>query len=424
MIIDLTITNFRSIREKQTFSLYAESTSTHLDNNISYPDNGQIGVLRTAGIYGANASGKSNILLSLKALRYIICYSGDLKDGDDIPCYEPYLLSESSKDAPVEFEIEFFSKDNLRYIYNVSFNKSKIISESLGFYPSRTKASLFNREDGDNWETIGFGGHYKGGKKKFAFFKNNSYLSKAGNSADAPDLVRSIYNDFRLDLLHLGANEEISMTDWKDSPEIVSDMASILSNIDTGISSIDFKEQDVSNINLPKNFPDSLKKKILADEKKVPVFLHKGDGETIEEFTVRMESAGTMKLFNMLPMLIDAFDDGGVLVLDELDNSFHPHVAELIIKLFNDPKVNRKNAQLIFSTHNMNLMSPELLRRDQIWLTEKKKGETTLTSLEEFDKETVKIDSPFNKWYEDGRFGAIPEINIAAISETLSKRSL
>jgi len=135
-----------------------------------------------------------------------------------------------------------------------------------------------------------------------------------------------------------------------------------------------------------------------------------------------MESAGTIKLFKMLPILIDAFEDGGVLLLDELDNSFHPHLAELVIKLFNDPNVNKNNAQLIFSTHNINLMSPELLRRDQIWLTEKTNGATLFYSLDEFDKNSVKMDSPFDKWYGDGRFGAIPSIDIEAISKIISDR--
>lgn len=422
MIIDFTISNFRSIREKQTFSLYAESSSTHLSDNIAYPGEGKIGALRTAGIYGANASGKSNILLALKALQYIVNRSGDLKDGDAIPCYAPFLLSENTKNAPIEFEIEFFLHDAVRFIYCVSFDALKIISESLDFYPSRTKANLFKRTQDDNWETISFGGLYKGGRKKFAFFDNNSYLSKAGNSADAPEIVRSVFNYLRLNIFSLGVGEIAGTLDWKDNQELVDDISMILSKVDTGIDGIKFKEQDIKNLKFPKDMPESIKKRILDSEKRQTIFLHKGENDYQAEFTKDMESLGSIKLFNILPILFTTFEHGGILLLDELENSFHPHIAELIIKLFQNPKVNKKNAQLIFSTHNINLMSPELLRRDQIWLTEKVKGETQITSLDEFDKSTVKMDSPFSKWYEDGRFGAIPNIDVTAISEIISNR--
>lgn len=422
MIIDFTIANFRSIREKQTFSLYAESPSNHLSDNIAYPDKGKIGVFRTAGVYGANASGKSNLLLAFVALQYIVCHSGDLKDGEEIPCYEPFTLSESTKDAPVEFEIEFFSKDNTRFIYSVAFDATRIVTESLDFYPSRSKANIFNRNDRDTWEDITFGNHYKGGKKRLAFFDNNAYISKSGNSADSPELVRSIFNYFRVDFFHLGVDERIGLSQWKDNKALVSSVASILSKVDTGIYDINFRENDISRIKLPHDIPESVKKKILDAESKKPIFIHKGDNEYQEEFTENMESSGTIKLFRMLPVLIEAFDDGGVLLLDELDNSFHPHIAELIIKLFNNPDVNKNNAQLIFSTHNINLMNPEILRRDQIWLTEKKSGETLFSSLDEFDKTSVKMDSPFGKWYGEGRFGAIPSIDIGAISKIIVDR--
>ena len=110
-----------------------------------------------------------------------------------------------------------------------------------------------------------------------------------------------------------------------------------------------------------------------------------------------------------------------MLVVDELDNSMHPFIAELIIRLFNDPEVNCGHAQLIFSTHNISLMSPEHFRRDQIWLTEKVKGATRLFSLEDFDKNKVKPQSPFGRWYAEGRFGAVPKIDYQGIAALLKK---
>ena len=116
MIIDFTIKNFRSIKDEQTFSFYAEKSPDHFKDNIAYPSNGKIGVLRTSGIYGANASGKSNVLLAFESLRYIVTYSGDLKEDDLIEEYEPYRLSQKTINEPVSFEMEFFSDEDVRFI--------------------------------------------------------------------------------------------------------------------------------------------------------------------------------------------------------------------------------------------------------------------------------------------------------------------
>ena len=422
MIIELTVANFRSIREKQTFSLYAESSSRHLANNIAFPGEGKFGVLRTAGVYGANASGKSNLLLAFDALKYMICKSGDLKENDKIPCYQPFRLSESTKNAPIEFEVEFFSDDNIRFIYSVSFNATRIITESLDFYPSRSKANIFNRNDEDTWKDVTFGSLYKGGKKKFAFFDNNTYISKSSSNADSPQMIRSIVDYFGRKVFHLGVNDELTVIAWKDNKKLVTSVASILSKVDTGIYHINFRKNDISRIILPEQTPEHIKKRILDDHSTETLFEHRGDHGHEEEFTEAMESSGTIKLFKFLPVLLELFHNGGVLFMDELDNSFHPHIAELIIKLFNDPSLNKNNAQLIFSTHDINLMTPEILRRDQIWLTEKKAGETLFSSLDEFDKKLVKIDSPFRNWYGQGRFGAIPSIDYGAISKIIADR--
>lgn len=421
MIIDITITNFRSIRDKQTISLCAEGTPNHLKNNVAYPGDGKIGVLKTCGVYGANASGKSNLLLAFEALRYIICRSGDLKDGDEIPCYEPFKLDPSKPLEPVEFEVEFYCSDSNRYLYSVSFDSHSILTESLDFYPGRSKANLFNRKKGDDWRDIKFGTHYKGGKKRIAYFKNNSYLSKAGNSPDASEIVKNIFNYFRTDIFHLGVGQRVAMFEWKNDSDIVQKISKLLCYIDTGISEVEFKDSDFNedDIRFPSSIPETIKDQILRDKRKKAYFSHKDQKGDIVKFTEEMESAGTIKLFNTLPLLLEAFEDGGVLILDELDNSFHPHVAEFLISLFNTPEVNTNNAQLIFTTHNINLMSPSLLRRDQIWLAEKEDGASVFHSLDEYDRSKVKSNSPFRKWYEEGRFGAIPRINKDKISEIL-----
>lgn len=422
MIIDFTVSNFRSIKEKQTLSLFADGGAKHLLSNVAYPAGEKFGILRTAGIYGANASGKTNWLLALRALRYLIMQSGDYKDGDFIECYESYLLSESTNSAPISFEIEFTIKD-LRYIYEISFNKNEIITESLSYFPGQQTANIFKMKEGNSWEDISFGSKYTGGKKRFALFKNNSYLSKAGNSADSPEIIRSVYNYFKNNMICLDHNHDLKLVSWRNDPATVSKIANILSFVDTGISNIELKVEEEIDINFPDDMPEYLKNQVLREIKYKTLFLHNGEKKDSVKFSENMESAGTMKLYNILPLLISVFNKGGVLILDELDNSFHPHLAELIIKLFNDCSVNKNNAQLIFSTHNINLMRPELFRRDQIWFTEKIDGATTLSSLAEFDKKVVKTSSPFGKWYDEGRLGAIPKIDFGQIVAILSREA-
>lgn len=422
MIVEFTISNFRSIKDEQTFSLYAENPGEHLLDNISYPGDKRIGVLKSAGIYGANASGKSNVLLAFKALQYLIEESGSWKDGDPIKCYEPFQLSEKTKTQPVRFEVEFFTPDGMRYIYKIGFTQQRIVEENLSFHPSAKVALVFDRTESDTWETIKLGGLYKGGKKKLPFFDNNAYLSKAGDSADAPELIRNVYNYFRNEVIRLGLNENVSLYDWADDKAIFDKVSALLACIDAGISGVVVKDNDndLNTVKFPEGMPQKIKESLLKRMKRSYLFVHQADDLNVtEQFDFEEESDGTKRFFRLAPLIIDALSTGGVLIIDELEHSMHPFMAEMIIRLFNDPEVNQGNAQLIFSTHNISLMSPERFRRDQIWLTEKTKGATTLFSLEDFDKKKVKPQSPFNRWYLEGRFGAVPKIDYRSIVNLL-----
>ncbi len=421
MIIDFTISNFRSIQEEQTFSLYAENPGTHLLENISYSNGKRVGVLKSAGIYGANASGKSNLLLAFEALQYLVRTSGRFKDGNLIECYEPFRLSEKTKNAPVRFKIEFFTPDQTRYIYKLAFDRHRIVEEHLSFYPSAKAALIFDRTKTDTWETIKFGTLFTGGRKRVPFFENNTYLSKAGDSADAPEMIRKVYNYFRNDVLRLGLNEEVRFDGWLEDKTVFNKVSELLTFVDTGISGVVVQEKtvDMDVVEFPDNLPQSIKASILRDMKRSFHFIHQTDSNRTELFDLRIESTGTQKLFRLAPLFVDALENGKVLIIDELDNSLHPFIVELIIRLFNDPDVNPGNAQLIFSTHNISLMSSEHFRRDQIWLTEKRNGATRFFSLADFDKKKVKPQSPFNQWYAEGRFGAVPKIDYRSIVNVL-----
>jgi hypothetical protein len=311
-------------------------------------------------------------------------------------------------------------------IYKIEFTHTKIVSEHLSFYPSAKAALIFDRTETDTWETIRFGTLFTGGKKRIPFFDNNSYLSKAGNSADAPELIRNVYNFLRNNVLRLGLNEEINFDEWIDDETLFGKVSALLTYVDTGISGVVVEENDVdpTNLKFPSSLPETIKNSILRDMKRSFLFSHTTESKGTELFDLAQESSGTKKLFRLAPLVIDALDNGGVLIVDELESSMHPFIAELIVKLFNDPEVNQGNAQLIFSTHNIELMSSDNLRRDQIWLTEKNNGETRIFSLDEFDKKKVKPQSPFNRWYAEGRFGAVPRIDYRSIVDLLKKKEV
>tara|TARA_R110002167_G_C12679888_1_gene651384 strand:- start:1279 stop:2547 length:1269 start_codon:yes stop_codon:yes gene_type:complete len=420
MIVDFTIKNFRSIKSEQLISFHAGKKPKHHSGNIAYIEK-DLGILKTCAIYGSNAAGKTNILLAFEALSSLISKSGDLKDGDPIKSYEPYLLSEDTKEAPTRFEIEFYV-DEVRYSYHIEHTKYEILYEKLDYYPGSRPANIFTRTSPGNWKDVKFGEHYKGGRKQIAFFANNSYLSKAGNTADAPEIVRNIYNHFRNNFHTALMHHEVGVFDWEEDERTVDIVNTFLKKIDLGIEkfSIDMNE-DLKDLKLPDDMPKELKERFTKQLSKVESFYHLDENGNLVKFEKGKESRGTARLFKILPFFIEILRDGAVLLIDEIESSFHPHVAELIVKLFNDPLVNKNNAQLIFTTHDLILMGSDTMRKDQIYLTEKKQDHGTLIHCLEDYESTLKDSSPFAKWYDEGRLGAIPKINYKDISEALKK---
>lgn len=418
MIVDFTVENFRSIKEEQTLSLHAENKHKHHAGNITHFADG-LGILKTSALYGSNAAGKTNLILAFEALLSLMTKSGDWKDGDDISCYEPYLLSKNTADKPTKLELEFYIK-NVRYSYQVAYNKHDIVFEKLDFYPNSRIANLFTRESPDDWKSVKFGEYYKSGKKQIAFFSNNTYLAKAGNTPDSPEIIREIFKYFRKRSMTLLSNQTIGVLDWDDDIEAMSIVNTFLKKIDLGINKFEIEiNNDVDDIPLPKEIPPEIRDRLLKEFSKREFFYHESDTGELVRFNAEKESSGTNRLFKMLPFFIKVLKEGAVLFVDEIESSFHPHIAELIIKLFNDPLVNKNDAQLIFTTHDLSLMSSKNMRKDQIYLASKTvEHGTQFDCLDSFDL-TLKDNSPFSKWYDEGRLGAIPKIGYREISDSI-----
>ncbi len=378
MIISLTIENYRSIRDEQTLNLSAENLSdVHQGNYVLADAKEKIAVLRSAGLWGPNASGKSNVLLALKGLVEVVSLSHSYELDQLIQACHPFLLDEGHAKNPVAIEVEFIGRDGFRYIYCLAFTYRAVVRESLLFYPGAKPAKLFERTQ----NTITFGTKLTG-LRQIPYRENQSYLSVAAQHQQSSEQLKNVYRFIRDDLHIVAPGFGLVNNELLNAPSYRHALASLLSYADTGITQIGF------------------------DEARLPVFYHENSKHG---FRLDDESAGTRRLYEIAPMLIFGLTKPGVWIVDELDCQLHPRVAELIVMLFHDRRANKANAQLVFTTHNTSLMSSDLFRRDQIWFTQKQAdGATELVCLDEYGE--VRGDTNFERWYRQGRFEAVPEV--------------
>jgi hypothetical protein len=392
----------------------------HKDNLICLENGTRL--LKTAMLYGRNASGKTNILRGLEALKDFVSQSSDYKIDQKIPHYQPFKLDPSCLLKPTQFEIDFLAHDGMRYQYGVSFLRDRILTESLVFYPRKQPAKLFKRESGKEMD---FGIYLKGDKRgvERQLADNVLFLSKGANSnieqLKQPYLFFKTYLFTTLGLQPFFETDLIlsytsMIADKKDPYFSTRNVGKLIRVADTGIDSISVNEIPEEKIALPPNISEEKRKRILRQLKYEIKTIHKmfAEGKPVDEtsFNIWEESAGTIKLLAIGAMMLDALGDGTFLVVDELDKGLHPLLTKALIRLFHNAKTNLKNSQLLFATHDVSLLDNSLLRRDQIWFTEKEgDGATKLYSLS--DIRGVRKELPFEKWYMSGRFGATPSIN-------------
>lgn len=443
MLIDFTVKNFRSIKEPVTLSMLATNLKEHSENTFETPNEKQIKLLKTAVVYGANASGKSNLLKAIQVLKDFVVNSTDLKLGAKIKYYDPFKLEKNYANAPTEFEIEFVGNDKIRYRYEIAFNGTEVLRESLVFFPKGQEANLFKREKG---KSINFGDYYKGARKTIEnqLLENNLFLSKAANSKN--EMLGEIYKFLNVsvpfyDLRAIPTAKRFTIDNFNKNNDTYSKLIELFKIADFGIEKFNIEEEPISEDILDKifsnsnNFAKGIPKDVISEMKKdyeqgelkkfrsnkvrTNHLIFSGSEKVgITSFDLENESLGTQRFFGMSGLILAVLNSGASLIADELNNSLHPLMTQFLIKLFNNPETNPKNAQLIFATHDATLLSNEIFRRDQIWFTEKDGfGATNLYSLSEFDKNEVRSTTPFDKWYLSGRFGGLPLIQDSKLWE-------
>lgn len=420
MIIRFSITNFRSVKDSIEFSMQATS-QRGLKNN-KFKSGKDIELLKTGVLYGPNASGKSNIIRALKALQYLVSSSSGFKPGDSIAPYEPYLLDKQTVDQPVFFEIEFVH-NQVRYNYQLAFNKKSVIGETLFAWPHNVKALIFERTHG---QPVKYGENYKGARRNIEkmLLPNQLFISKAAENNVGSVMIPYYY--LRSNIKVFALNEQPGpdrfmmgyakrLAENKNS-NFSRRFNKLICALDTGITEVQAKEVDWKQIELPENMPDTIKQTIQKqyshDVKTIhPVFSGKEEVDK-RVFDIEDESLGTRGLFVLGGIILDALEKGDTLVIDEFETNLHPLVTRYLINLFHNPIVNKCNAQLIFATHDATQLSSDTFRRDQVWFTEKDEfGRTQLIRCS--DIKHLRLSTPLDKWYLTGKLTGIPIIDDA-----------
>ena len=419
MLVEFTVGNFLSFKDKRTLSFEAGSISELPENVVKF---GKYKLLRSAVVYGANSSGKSNLIKALDRMRDILLNSVKLNDKDELD-YSPFLLSNQSEKAPTYFEIEFIISEK-KYRYGFEYNNIEIVNEWL-FIKDGTKKEVaqFIRTP----EGIGVSDDFKEGNGKESSTNNNrlfvSLVAQLGGSISKTiiewfrnyNVLSGIdhkdYKGFTLKMLH-------------DKFNGCEESLSLFQKLKLGFQDINVIESEFSISDLPNDLPEKIKVKISKDLRDKTVISVKTihnkydkNGKVVDSVlfdTEVQESEGTKKIIDLSGPVFDTLISGKILIIDELDAKLHPLLTKQIVALFNNHKTNPKNAQLFFATHDTNLLNYDLFRRDQIWFTEKDESEQTdLYSLVEFklpDGSKVRNDSNLEKNYIRGRYGAIPFI--------------
>lgn len=407
MILEIKLSNFYSIKEEVVLDLRAANLKTSKSKALSgnYIETERDKVLKSVAIYGANASGKTNIIKSIRFCCSMVLFSHNHNENSYF-LFKPFKFLED-KAIPSEFSIRFISK-GIEYLYSFSLNQNEILKESLFYYPNGRITKVFERDESlgeDKREKYSFGSVIK---KPFDVAMNTSdktlFLSRA--SQLDRDIAKEVYNYFNTKfILSYGSVQHHLKEDFfNQNKEFV---LKALQIADSDIVDIRYEKQEmnVKSINFsaiegsPVDISDSKKEGLVFKT------YHKSNPK-IEFDLLEEESKGTIKLFNTILDFVAVIQNEGVLLIDEIDESLHSNIVEFIVELFHKSK----SSQLIFSTHNTNLINLNKMRKDQIYFVNKgEDGASDLYSLYDFKDFRENMDA--EKGYLQGRFDAIPIID-------------
>jgi AAA15 family ATPase/GTPase len=410
MILEFGVKNYRSIKQEMVLSLIAESGKSKPNNFFELKTlNGEtIRLLKSIAIFGPNASGKSTLFRAMFFIMHLL-KNNSSKAGKGVQYYEPFKFDKQTKNKPSEFWIVFIGPDNTRYKYFISLNSSEILKEVMFYYPNGRETMIFERIVPENESILHIGRLGASfGKSEYELFNNHLFLSKFGE--DVPHkFLSELYVHFEkyevinaLNITKYSAiQKDLNMKILSDS-KFGERINALVKTADTQLLGIVVKNENNRDDDDDDRFKNT----------KALGIHNMFDGENkIGEEVLPMweESSGTLALFCIGGKILESIERGGAIFIDELDTSLHPAVAKMMVELIQSSNINYTNSQMIFSTHDISLLDRNIFRKDQYWFTEKlNDGSTELYSLQDF--ESVREDTPFDKWYTSKKFGAYPEI--------------
>lgn len=407
MLLKFSCSNHRSIRKEVTLSAEAGKDTVNLDKLAHFND---LRISKTVVIYGANGSGKSNLLDALIFVRSLVINSIKHQPGRGIRQI-PHKLESLATDSTYRI---CFITGGVRYEFGFTLNNLLVKKEYLYAFPNGRQTKIYERL-GDKFVS---GSKFRG---KFSACKNvlkpNRLLLSCAANFSAVNEIDAVFKFFRDELViypkHNNINYWLEYSLWQihDKPESKEKIIKLMNALGVKVKDIEVKiEQrdfDLNKTPLADFLSDEFKKQIIQGKTNVAYarFVY-------DKFSTDLnseESSGTKKLFTLLCPLIDIIEKGKVLFCDELESSLHEILVEKIVKMFLSP--DNAQAQIFFTTHNTGLLDLDLFRRDQIWFTELKDSDRSTDLYSLADCKNVRKDEKFSKGYISGRYGAIPLLN-------------
>ncbi|HEY9864256.1 MAG TPA: ATP-binding protein [Candidatus Obscuribacterales bacterium] len=417
MLIEFSVGNYLSFQETVTFSLVASkvvSSHEELDENNVFNFDDELRLVKSAAVYGANASGKSNLIKAMGFMaRFILTSSKETQVGDEIDVKE-FKLNTQTLDKHSFFEIVFILDQRI-YRYGFEVNRERVISEWLFHVPKVKEINLFQR----NFDQIEVKKQFeKQGKEIFERTRPNAlFLSVVAqfNGVIAKNILLFFREKFNvLSGLREHLYQGYTIAQFKKYPDPI---IQLIKQLDLDIDNIIIQTKVLRSEQLPNELPEELRQFIMKannlESNEIQTIHKKYDDQgkivSLEKFNLdEDESEGTKKVFAFAGLILETLTNGEVLVIDELDAKLHPLITQTLINLFNSKTTNPKNSQLIFTTHDTNLLNNKIFRLDQIWFTEKNnQGASDLYSLIEYK---VSSDASLESDYIKGKYGAIPFI--------------
>ncbi|MCR5742299.1 MAG: ATP-binding protein [Lachnospiraceae bacterium] len=405
MLLQFSVKNYKSFKEKTVLSLEASSDKEHLDNLTIQ---GKDRILKSVAIFGANASGKSNIFGALSAAILVVRNSNVRQLGEPLSLIVPFAFDKNAVDTPSEFEFVFVA-DNKKYVYGFSATRLKVITEYLYVYNSNKPTTVFERDEDGLEDEQGIRG-----EEKYRFTvpsirtklkplverntENKLFIATATSWNCEETKIPMMW--FMKSINTYSPKEYMDLLMPVTGPMFENDADMSLRRFVNGI----LREAD---INISDYFFESKDKSY-----KITTVHRVVNDSGVEEYLLDMqsESLGTKNIFFLSPIIKRAFETGETVCVDEFDTSLHPMLVVYLVGLFHNPEVNKNNAQLIISSHTVALLDLKSMRRDQIYFVEKEQ-ETGVSELYSLDEYSPRLREDIQKAYLLGRYGAVPMIN-------------